>query len=625
MDFLGSGPIFKTDSNNERPAFLQSEAVDSESRYNQAVSTWREQTRQEAYETASLNPEFNAIQKYINSLSGQWWDKRRAKYKSAFFDNRLEHCRISDLAALTDTRPTIDVKTQIEAYKQQTSIVGSVIRYEWMRNDMDLSLVSVADIARLMGTGFWKIGAAAPGYTQVVPCGTDNVMPIQPGFHIQQSSAVMYRTWKSLAWFKNRFPWAANGLERELSDIDQSSGGPGQYSRPSNIDEYTWNGLSPQMRRIVGVKVDSSAGTVSTIYKSLELQEFYVDDPQTNDSSRPVLMRHPYVSLEGHNWWYWVKPGERLYPRKRLLVFAGRRLMYDGPNWAWHGLYPFACLRLNPVPWSFWGLSKYRDLIPINTAINEIVAGILDMCKRALNPTALTKSGAVPPASWKEFFPDMPGQKLYMGPNANIADLRYMQPPEIPAYVFNLLVHLSGEFDRLAGSVDTSALKGKKQVPGADSIEAMRDMQSAGMRLEGRYLEAFLRDSGVQAMSNTFQFYEMTTLMQMLGEMGIDPRMFNDMGPNLIPDKMPKEDHWRNFSIEVMPGSLHGGAKDRNRQIAIAMASKDLFPILDLYKILELPNPEGLIAQLKKERDEGLGSQGRKASRTGRAERTGGV
>lgn len=604
---------------------MQSYAGDAEAKYLNDVQKWRESTKQEAYQTASLNPESDAISKYIDALSGKWWDKRRAKYKSSFFDNRLNNSRIQDLAALTDSRPTIDVMTQIEAYKQQTAIVGNVIRYEWGRNDMDLSLVSVADIARLMGTGFWKIGAATPGYMQVIPCGPDNVMPIQPGFHIQQSSAVLYHTWKSQAWFKNRFPWKADGLDKEVYDIDQTSGGPGQYTRPSYVDEYTWNGMSPQMRRVVGVKVDSSAEARSSIFRSVELQEFYVDDPQVNESKNPVLMRHPYISLKAHNWWYWVKPGERLYPRKRLLVFAGRRLMYDGPHWAWHGLYPFSCLRLNPVPWSFWGLSKYRDLIPINTAINEIVAGILDLTKRALNPTALTKTGAVPQASWKEFFPDMPGQKLYMGPNANINDLRYMPPPDIPAYVFNLLVHLSGEYDRLAGSVDVNAMKGKKQMPGADSIETMRDMQSAGTRLEGRYMEAFLRDSGVQAMSNTFQFYEMDVLIQMLGEMGVDKAMFNDLGPNLIPEKMPKEDHWRNFGITVGPGSLHGGAKQRNQQVAIGMASKDLFPILDLYKILELPNPEGLLAQLKKERDEGLGTQGRKATRTSKAERTGKV
>jgi len=602
---------------------MQSEASDAQDKYYQQVQRWRESTKQEAYQTASLNPEANAIQRYINCLSGQWWDKRRPKYKSSFFDNRLENCRIADLASLTDTRPTIDVTTQIDAYKQQTQVVQNVIRYEWMRNDMDLALVSVADIARLMGTGFWKIGAATPGYMQVVPCGPDNVMPIQPGFHIQQSSAVLYRTWKSLAWFRNKFPWRSSGLDRELEDIDQLVGGPGQYSRPSYLDEYTWNGMSPQMRRVVGVKVDTTAEARSSIFRSVELQEFYVDDPQINESKNPVLMRHPYLSLEQHNWWYWVRPGERLYPRKRLLIFAGRRLMYDGPSWAWSGLYPFACLRLNPVPWSFWGLSKYRDLLPINTAINEIVAGILDMVKRALNPTSLTKSGAVPQASWKEFFPDLPGQKLYLGPNANINDLRYMPPPEIPAYVFQLLQHLSVEFDRLSGQIDTGALSKKKQLPGSDSIESMRDSQSAGGRLEGRYLEAFLRDAGVQAMSNTFQFYELPIRLMMLGDAGQTLQDYNYDGPNMLPEGVPKEDHWRNFSIMVSPGSLHGGQKERNKQVAIGMASKDLFPLLNLYQLLELPNPQAILDQLKKERDEGLGARGRKDVRTGRGERTG--
>jgi len=47
-------------------------------------------------------------------------------------------------------------------------------------------------------------------------------------------------------------------------------------------------------------------------------------------------------------------------------------------------MYPFAMLRLNPVIWSFWGMSKYASLIPLNKAINEIGAGTMDMIKRAL-------------------------------------------------------------------------------------------------------------------------------------------------------------------------------------------------------------------------------------------------
>ena len=631
MDFLQRGPIWDTQSDGETPRYAGGKTSDDRRKYISSVLKWRESAREEAFRTADLNPEKDDALKYMNALGGKWWNDRRARYKSKAFDNRLNNSRQVDLSLLTQIRPTIDISSRVDAYQEQAQIVGKVIRSEWLTRDMDMEFIRLNDIAKLNGTAFWKMGAAYPGMTQTLSLGPEAVLPIQPGFHIQQSTAVLYRTWKSINQIRKRFPFTSQGIENDASFLDQGFGNQTRYARPNDIPEYTWNGLSQGMRRLYGVKTSASDMEGPSIFRSLELQEYYVDDPSINESNQRILMRDPFMGLKSYNWWYWVNPGQPLYPRKRLLVFCGHRLLYDGPSPFWHGMYPFACLRLNPIPLNFWGLSKYRDLLPLNQAMNEILAGILDMVRRALNPTVITKAGAVPQATWREFYPDMPGGKLYMLPNSNPnSDVKYIDPPNIPSWVMQAHGYLSSEFDRLAGILDPSSVGKKKQVPGGDTIEQMREMMNTVTQLESRYGELFLRDAGVLAMSNIFQFFETPMRLKLLGKDGISMEDFNYNGPNLIPDNVPQEDHWKSFAMLISPGTLLGSSRDREKQTAIGMAAKGLLPLQKLWQVLEAGDPKQLMQMMKDEHELGVSVKGGgktagSATRLTRDQRTGGV
>lgn len=628
MDFIQRGPLWNTDADGESAHFQEGNGSDARRKYTSSVMRWRDSAREEAYRTAELNPEKDDALKYMNALGGKWWDNRRARYKSRAFDNRLNNSRQTDLSLLTQIRPTIDVGTRIDAYQEQAGIVSKVIRSEWLTRDMDMEFIRLNDIAKLNGTAFWKLGAKYPGESKVLSLGPESVLPIQPGFHIQQSTAVMYRTWKSINQIRARFPYTSKGIENDAQYAGQGTGGSASYARPGDIPEYTWNAMSQGMRRACGVKTSASEMAGPSIFRALELQEFYVDDPSINESSQKVLVRDPFMSLKSYNWWYWVNPGDPLYPRKRMLVFAGHRLLYDGPSPFWHGMYPFATLRLNPVPWSFWGLSKYRDLLPLNQAMNEILAGILDMIRRALNPTVISKASAVAPATWREFYPDMPGSRLYMLPNSSpSSDVKYIDPPPIPPWVMQAHQYLSAEFDRLSGTMDPASMSKKNQVPGGDTIEQMRQMMNTVTQLESRYGELFLRDAGVIAMSNVFQFFETPMRLKLLGKDGISLEDFNYEGPNLIPDNVPKEDHWKSFAMNIAPGTLLNSSRDRDKQTAIGMAAKHLIPLEYLWQILELP--PGLMQMMQKEHEMGVGVTGKtgssNATRLTRGQRTGGV
>jgi len=582
-------------------------------RYNSDVRSWRESLLEEAQYTVKLSPEYEKVREYISYLEGDgWWDRRRPRFLSTFFDNRLESTRYATLSTLTDLRPTIDVNSRVDAYKEQAVAAQGVIHYEWLNQNLDLSLISVVDASQLFGNGFWKIGASMPGFMNFTPCGPDMVLPVQPGLHIQDSTAILFRTYKSINYFKSRFPFRSENLEEEAIAIEEFQGST--YARPPRVDEYTWGQMSPQMRSKVGMKASANR-PAGTPYPVIELNEIWVDDPSINESPRPVLMKAPDIPLDEQNFSYWVEPGKRLYPRKRLVIFAGNRLMYDGPSPYWHGLFPFAMLRLNPVMWSFWGLSKYRNLVPLNKAMNEIGAGTLDMVKRALNPQAVTKEGGVPKSAWENYFPNMPGGKLRLGPAANpVTDIRYLDPPQLPAYVFQMLAQFLGpEYERMAGTVDIQKLTGKKQVPGGESLEQMRDMQSVASRLEGRYIEAFLRDAGQIAVPNVFQFYTASRRLRILGPSGLTWEDFNYNPGNMIPDGIPGEEHIKNFSFEIAPGSLLGINKDRQKLQTIGLYKAGAISRKALLRMLEIPDAEidRIEKEVQQEVEAGIGAKGR--------------
>lgn len=617
LNFTPRGPIYREDGG--RPDYTEG--------YERDLIRWREQAYEEARKFKALSPENERVKITTKYIEGDHWAQfgRRAKYKSHAYINKTSNARSNHLALLTDTRPSIDVESA-EEFRPIAEAIKGVIEKEWQNNAWDMDLMTVADIAGVCGTAFWKMSAFSPGVMRVSPCGPDMVMPIQPGFHLQDSTAVLSRTWKPLGHVMlrcNGNAELAEKIKRQAKSSLYAEAGT-TYARPDHLDQWTWQALSPQMKAMVGRQSAAEAPADYGSFKSVEWQEYYIDDTSINESSDKILMKAPGLSIHEHNWWYWVAPGQRLYPRKRLVIFAGDAIFYDGPSPFWHGLYPFACLRLNPIFWSFWGLSKYRDLLPVNSSMNEIIAGTLDAIKKALNPTVVAKGQSIPRETWNQFFPDMPGAKLYLNnPMANAAqDIQFTQPPVLPAYVFQMLAqYLGPEFDKLSGLMDIAALGGKKQVPGGDTLEQMRDGTQTPLRREGRIIEVFLRDAGMQAVSNVLQFYSKERKMQLIGSKGLTIHDFTGDKNSMIPSEENRFDFWKQFPLTVEPGSMHGGAKDRRKLMFISLAQMGMVSRQRLLRELEIEDISD--EELTQQRQALMGGEGGAPLRMSRGQRNG--
>jgi len=164
-------------------------------------------------------------------------------------------------------------------------------------------------------------------------------------------------------------------------------------------DRHEWKLAVPEEVRSVieNLKIVAARNdqTASRIQWSVRLDLVI---PRTS-SGRPVNARY-----------YEVKPNGPLYPRGRLIITGGNdfQVLYDGPNFFWHGKFPFVPIRLKPVPWQFHGVSELRTKVPLQDIVNTILAGVLDMIKKAINPALIFPDDAFSDAIKNALDPSMP-------------------------------------------------------------------------------------------------------------------------------------------------------------------------------------------------------------------------
>jgi hypothetical protein len=571
------------------------------------------------------NREWAKINEYVKNLMGEMWPANRERFRSKFVDNHLNRARRETLAQYTDVRPTISVHS--EPFPQHAEILQKMVVHEWVRGDMDLKLAEVLDHA-MLSEGFWKVNASL-GRLSVISLGMDSLMTVNCPSDIQESSALCYSAFKPIQYFVEK--WGKEAAERVLRSGPSDSYKSNESNSPptSKMSEYSWSKLSPSLRYMMKDRAPGQYGSwrAQDTFPVGELEEFWIEDGQVNESLNDVLVKDPRYSIDEHNYWYVVKPGHRLYPRKRLLVFGGEQNLYDTTSPYWTTLYPFVKFVLDPVVWAPGGLSKYRTLLPINLGVNEISAGVFDTIKKAINQAYVAKRGSVSEADWNRFYPQIPNQKMLMNATADIRDVRALDPPNLPAYVFEYSKYLLSMFDRHAGSMDTAALSKKKQVPGGDTMEQIRDAQGGPIRLEGRYIEVALRNAGEIGVSHIIQYFPRKQRYWIMGNDGVTWDDYTWDPTNMVPADQARDGFWKNFSTAIAQGSLHGANKDRDQIKALNLYRAGALSMETLLKKCDIGDVQAEMQRIQAERKAGIIGQ-QSAGRTprmSRGQRTGGI
>jgi hypothetical protein len=587
----------------------KSGSLDYPDNYDRAMSYWRDALLRQGAEEMQACGDLQRATDYIKYLDGQYWDPDRPEFRSKYSDNTLMDQRLEAIAALSDIRPTIDISCAVEEYQAQSEIVLNVLRSVWQTQRIQSKQLREWIDHALFGTGFLKLVGCEPGEMQFSAHALGMVIPIQMEQNqLQTAEAVVYRAYKSLSYFLRKFGRdKCQDLERYSVNVMAAIQGD-KYTRPNNIPEYQWSSLSPAMKRRMHLSRNTATGqgapnSMAQPFPVIELQEIYHADNSYNDYGHPVLVKDPDKSVRDHNYHYIVPSGSPMFPRKRLTVFGGDRVLYDGPSPFWDGQYPFAMLQLNPTVWGPGGVSKYRDILPLVKTQNRLVAGVEECSIDAVNRNVITRKGAIDPLSWDRFDPSRPKQKIMLNGTANPgSDFKYMDAKQLPQYTLEAIKYLDGRINRRTGALDIQGLSRKKQQPSGEVMQTLQDAMSGPYRLECEQLESAMCEAGQLGVSRIFQFYTLDQRLRMLGPDGQTWQDYDYVAANMVPAHSPKEDHWRAFAFLIAPGTLHGAQKYQKSVIALNLRKVRDISRKSLFRILDVGlNADQEMAELKKE------------------------
>jgi len=572
------------------------------------VVSWLREAIEEGESINRHDPAFDKIETAMDFVLGEQYPKSRPSYLPNIVVNQTKKVIRAHVSALTDLRPLFSYRVANPNFKSHSELLNELVVLWWVNTFADLDLADCLKYALTAGTGDMLVEYDPHfngfGDTRMIPRDPRDLLPIRPSRTrtIQDWYGVAIRE----AWTPNQvlgqFPDKAHVVRQALEHA--GSKGAGVFSRFRRVMDTI---VTPYTGALGVLKEKGSAqkerrGAVPEV----TVWKFYLDDRQRNLTREEVVMGNSTAA-----WSYRVKPGDLLYPRKRLILWIEDTTepLTDGPSPYWHGMYPVERLKLDPWPWLFLGLGLVHDQMPLQRTINDTVNDFLQVFSQWVNRIPVGNKAAVPGNWFRRFDPRRPGpqQKVLLNPSMG-EGFKLLDGPQTPPWSMEFLAFMFQKFDELAGTANLQAILNARQVPSADTIQRYVEALTPEIRLEGRLLEGFLRSVGRMVMVNIFQFYNAPRRMTLLGDASLTKQDFDFDPGNLVPAMQKSDPGWtaeldkdrsqsdraqyfhKLFSFYVSPNSMLAMQAMEQKLLYLQLARAGYVDYWTLLERLEIPN-----------------------------------
>lgn len=498
------------------------------------VLSWIKEALMEGEGVMQVDPVWNEIDRNMEYILGRQKAKmvtqERPSYVSHVVLNETRRTHQRHRSALTDIKPVYAFRSPNPNFQTQAQLLNNLTTVWWINTFADLELASGVSYAAAAGSGDLVLDydpAYGPMGDMVMraqdPRDTIPIRASRSGT-LQDWYGLIIREAHSINVLKAMYPQKVELLKQSASPW-----GGGIFTK-----------IKGSVSRILGGGATTTLSGLSKSYTNqryvsgneIILYKVYVNDPSVNTTDRPAPMGRP-----GTPWFYTVNPGDRLYPRKRLIVCTESGILYDGPSPYWHGMFPVTRLKLLHVPWSFFGVPLIDAQVSsgLADATNDVANAMLDKIRQSNRPP-MQGNARVPDALLRGFDPLKPNARIKT--NGQVGqDLEVTKIPELPSYTMEFLQFLRTAQHELTGDATLDALMAAaaNQSFDPESIEAWMNALSPELKLEGRQVEQSLRELADMQKANIFQFYDAKRRMQVLGDAGMTLQDFDYDPGNLIP------------------------------------------------------------------------------------------
>lgn len=515
--------------------------------------------------------------------------------------NEIGRCFEIMLAHATDTKPSSAYRTFNQDYAQLAEDLGKMWTIWYYNNAIDQKYGSVVAYAAACASGYaHQTYNKFVGDIDVAPFDGRDVLPVDPFDNtIQSSYGVIIKRAVPLSWAQAMFPHLASQLERDAV-----------WEPPTKVPELTRDMLARQKTSgapffAASVRQgDQPAESRGRAIRVVYLYWFYFSDPTINDSKESKEVgdfdeNHEAIT----NYSYVAKPGDLLYPRKRLAIFSPTVPCYDGPNHYWHGMFPVSKYTTLPVPWSWLGLTPIWDCLEAQNTLTNCLRVLEDHIRKQLRPP-LSSDMNTSETALKQLSENiaLPGATL-RSPNGSIK-VEQIQPLD---QAFTTLLSLClKKIPERCGIDDLQELTSLKQLPSADSLEKVLFATAPALRWRSRMLELFYREQGRMFAFNAAQFYTVRKKFRMLGASELKPTDYDYDPSTFIPrvkddKRTPMEaasDVLGEVDFYTVPSSLLRSAGEKERAEALALFRLGAIGIKELHKRLDSQNVEAIFEEL---------------------------
>ena len=553
------------------PSKLESEVIE-----------WTEKVTRQADEESAQSPNLRIIPKIIQYLGGQQWPSRPTAYGSSRpVNNRMFRQYWELVSLLTDGKPKPVIKCfdTSDGFSEIQTLLGKLLDVWGAKPEFQDAIQDIIGFG-LLAYGVGKVQWNSTlngglGDNEVISINPLNFAKLGGDGTIESAECIIESRMVTIASLKRRYGKLADNVE---PDADSAGMASMQTMKPSQLSTAEWSKLSPPMRKLLGIK---QGGVPEQIFPMVRLRQFWFRDPAINETSEPV-----HIGPDKANWAYDVAPGESLYPRGRLVVTAGKRVMDDTCNPYFHGKPPYFDFVPLKTGWDPSGMSIMGNQIGPQDILNRIIAGLLETIKASLIPTIITPRNSISRADLDNISTTISGGKLEYNPNA-AAPPSFRPPPAIPSLAMSFAEMVKREMDESTGSAAVDAAAQKDQVPSHDTMELIQNSRSSLVRVMGRAFERFLNRGGQLVVANILQFYSLGHRVALLGDKGISSNDFAPIYGTLMSGGMAPEDFVRKFQFSIEPGSALSFDKETRAQMAMVLrragdlSQENMFRALD--------------------------------------------
>lgn len=210
----------------------------------------------------------------------------------------------------------------------------------------------------------------------------------------------------------------------------------------------------------------------------------------------------------------WAKSSSK-YPGGRHVVWANNRVLHEGPNP--YGWLPYVMFRGVPVPGRFWPDAPTTDLRSPQVSLNKRLAQMDENADRIGNPPLLRPASMDPDWEWL----GLPGEELVFqdngAPNSTPA---FMQVPEMPAYVQNLIDRHVNSIREISGQHEVTSAQVPNGVTAASAINLLLEQDDTLLGPDIEDLEIGLGHAGSRVLDLCARYMTDERLMRIGGEDG---------------------------------------------------------------------------------------------------------